>query len=178
MVPQGRTRPAFSMRGSYQMVAVIDGSAKIGREIWLDYLRDAGVNVTDGFPARSDRAVLIVDYNELHHNKDDVAAWLLFLTQRCPSSALVLVNVGVDAAIDMDLVFHGLRGVFYEHERPRDVAAGVSRVVAGETWLSRKLIDNWLDSFRAEVHDVADVKLTNREQSIVDRVCDGASTKL
>jgi len=89
----------------------------------------------------------------------------------------VLVNVPEGATLRFYLLFSGLRGVFVNCTDVKDIALGIRRVVAGEYWFPRWLMQQWLSSLRADPWDTSVPQLTDRERGIVRLVVAGAPTK-
>lgn len=100
-----------------------------------------------------------------------------YLNRSSGSSYLSLFNVDPELGIEKDAVARGIRGVFYRDESPEILSKGVTAILNGELWYSRKtttklLLDN---GNYARTIKMATFGLTAREKEILLAIAAGAS---
>ena len=92
---------------------------------------------------------------------------------------IVLFNVDPNSGIEKDAVLQGIRGIFYLNDQMNIFAKGVTDVVAGELWYSRRVMSDFLlkrGAFNAFSKNSSNV-LTFREKEILIGIASGASNQ-
>ncbi|SBO08538.1 CsgBAC operon transcriptional regulatory protein [Vibrio mediterranei] len=90
----------------------------------------------------------------------------------------VLLNAPSDLEHAEMLKWQNLVGVFYASDTIETLVSGFERILAGELWMSRKLVYEYVNFYRRRQCSKTSpyyTKLTKREQQIIKLLGDGAS---
>ena len=120
--------------------------------------------------------VVIIDYSKMD---EDTFVDYYEIQSRCqPPWKEVLINcpTGIDSS---DLFkWHNLVAVFYVDNSVQSLVKGVSKVLEGEMWLSRKIAQDYIQYFRSNNAINTSrtyAKLTKREKQIIHLLTSGSS---
>lgn len=124
------------------------------------------------------RAVFLLDCLNLSYEAviDSVAA---IAGELSASESLALFNLASTLMIEQDALKAGAKGFFYEGDSSQTIAHGVTAILAGDCWVSRKIL---VDCFRHETpegHAVIcrEPSLSRRENQVLALLVDGLSNK-
>lgn len=120
--------------------------------------------------------LILYDCYAIEHNR----IWITlesYLNRDGGNVFISLFNVAPELRIEKDAVARGIRGIFYKDESPDIFSKGVSAILSGEMWYSRKtttqlLLDN---SSNLRTIKMASFGLTTREKEILREIAAGAS---
>ena len=93
---------------------------------------------------------------------------------------MALFNVAMipdqDVAFERQAIERRIRGVFYQTEPPRQLLRGMTKILQGEIWFSRKTTSRILMDahYRRSEAEIAEASLTPREKEILIAIASGA----
>ena len=168
----------------------IIGSNMLQNELLLSYLEKATAikgscvpNVDVPIPNNNNSSTLsqffLVDYNDV--NAQNLWSELNYLKKSYTTPCfMALCNVEPAMKIEETAVANGIRGVFYKSDPPQRIRKGISAILNGNLWYSRKVLSRFLNeknsSNNTKIHP-ATKTLSNREQEILSLIASGYSNK-
>lgn len=158
----------------------------IGRNSLQNFLLGSYIKEKTGleFSCKADLAAVPVEVQPLVlydcFSVENKRLWISlesYLNQDNEKNYLSLFNVAPELRLEKDAVLRGIRGIFYRDESPEILSKGVSAILDGELWYSRKtttrlLLDN---SNYARTIQIASFGLTTREKEILLTIAAGTS---
>ncbi|GAA6169786.1 LuxR C-terminal-related transcriptional regulator [Sessilibacter corallicola] len=94
-----------------------------------------------------------------------ISIWLQKNLNRCKSIALV--KMPHDTKYEHLIEWPKVNGMFYLEATDEQIAQGIRRVLLGDYWLPRRLLNAHLEKSRESHHGKIDVQLTPRESEIL-----------
>lgn len=125
-------------------------------------------------PAKSS-VLVIVDNTQI--DDDSLDLYIKYLIEKSINACEVLINSPNDVAVNAIAKWPNMVGVFFAGDDVNVVAKGMKKVMEGELWLSRKLTNELIASYRNKDAIVAKstANLTTREKEIMQLLVLGAS---
>ena len=100
------------------------------------------------------------------------------IKQRANKPNVLMVTAGMSRADMVDVLDHGVAGIFLKHSPPAQLAEAIRRVMAGEMWLDPKAVKPLIRSAtRRGDHDRLESSLSDRERAVLKGILEGASNK-
>ncbi|RWX57373.1 LuxR C-terminal-related transcriptional regulator [Photobacterium chitinilyticum] len=129
-----------------------------------------------GLAIPSKSSVLIIIDNT-HIDDESLDLYIKFLIEKSVSGNEVLINSPNNVAVNVIAKWPNMVGVFFAGDGMNVVAKGMKKVLEGELWLSRKLTNDLIASYRNKDAIVAKstANLTTREKEIMQLLVLGAS---
>ncbi|WP_234496364.1 LuxR C-terminal-related transcriptional regulator [Vibrio maritimus] len=124
----------------------------------------------------SDTSYIIIDYSAIGNR--NVAKYLEVFEDVEGYTQEILLNAPSNLAHAEMLKWQNLVGVFYDTDTIETLVNGFERILAGELWMSRKLVYEYVHFYRRRQCAKTSpyyTKLTKREQQIIKLLGDGAS---
>ncbi|MGR5092243.1 LuxR C-terminal-related transcriptional regulator [Vibrio maritimus] len=124
----------------------------------------------------SDTSYIIIDYSAIGNR--NVAKYLEVFEDVEGYTQEILLNAPPNLAHAEMLKWQNLVGVFYDTDTIETLVNGFERILAGELWMSRKLVYEYVHFYRRRQCAKTSpyyTKLTKREQQIIKLLGDGAS---
>lgn len=90
-------------------------------------------------------------------------------------------NVEPDMNIEKSAVVQGIQGIFYKQDTPKMICIGISAILNGDLWYSRKILAKCIQengSINERNHSVPNYNLTFREREILTLIASGHSNKV
>jgi len=122
---------------------------------------------------------LLVDFNEF----SDENLWVVIdsLKSSIPSqSCVALFNVDPEMKIEKRAMKNKIQGIFYKNDQPTVISKGISAILNGDLWFSRKaLVKEILEPNRSmnSLSHVTSCNLTIREREILSLIASGLTNK-
>ena len=99
---------------------------------------------------------------------------LIFFLNKCEKSChnindyLALFNLSGKFKLRRNLIDKGLRGVFFNNDRPEIIVKGIQTILAGDLWFSRNIMQNFLldDSNQNELSEKPLLTFREKEMSV------------
>jgi LuxR family transcriptional regulator, positive regulator of biofilm formation len=93
---------------------------------------------------------------------------------------LAFCNVEPEIEIEETAVALGIRGIFYKSDHPKMIQKGISAILNGDYWYSRKVLNRFLmeknSSFNTIKHPCLEI-LSERQKEILGLISSGHSSK-
>jgi len=89
-------------------------------------------------------------------------------------------NVKPDLDIEKSAVVQGVQGIFYKHDTPKMICTGISAILKGDLWYSRKILAKCIKengSINDRDQSALNYNLTFREREILVLIASGHSNK-
>ncbi|GAB3530335.1 LuxR C-terminal-related transcriptional regulator [Photobacterium alginatilyticum] len=124
-----------------------------------------------------EKSSVLVIIDNTHINEDSLDLYIKFLIEKSMSGSEVLINSPNNVAANLIAKWPNMVGVFFAGDEMSVVAKGMKKVLEGELWLSRKLTNELITSYRNKDAIVAKstANLTTREKEIMQLLVLGAS---
>ncbi|MGR5148242.1 LuxR C-terminal-related transcriptional regulator [Photobacterium alginatilyticum] len=124
-----------------------------------------------------EKSSVLVIIDNTHINEDSLDLYIKFLIAKSISGSEVLINSPNNVAANLIAKWPNMVGVFFAGDEMSVVAKGMKKVLEGELWLSRKLTNELITSYRNKDAIVAKstANLTTREKEIMQLLVLGAS---
>ncbi|MCG7586822.1 LuxR C-terminal-related transcriptional regulator [Photobacterium sp. OFAV2-7] len=124
-----------------------------------------------------EKSSVLVIIDNTHINEDSLDLYIKFLIEKSISGSEVLINSPNNVAANLIAKWPNMVGVFFAGDEMSVVAKGMKKVLEGELWLSRKLTNELITSYRNKDAIVAKstANLTTREKEIMQLLVLGAS---
>ena len=180
---------------AFVLVHAITSSANSKLDKFLALLKTCEIELTIGHQlpelgTGDEYQFIFVDYaieQKLRYSLAEVAQ----LTQ---SSSVVLFNCDQHCYDEKQSLFSGIKGIFYQEDRPDIILKGIQCLTRGESWFKRSTMSAVLSELlssskqsikipankNTELADDTDSsfsRLTKREKTIIQLVSDGAQNK-
>jgi DNA-binding CsgD family transcriptional regulator len=122
---------------------------------------------------------LLVDYKNVDSENlwADIDSWKS--THLC-QSFFALCNVDPTMKIEKMALTYNIQGLFYQNDSPNIIPKGVSSILSGDLWYSRKTLTKCILEPRPSMkslNHVASCNLTMREREILSLIASGCSNK-
>lgn len=94
---------------------------------------------------------------------------------------IAFCNVEQDLDIEKSAVIQGIQGIFYKQDTPKTICTGISAILNGDLWYSRKILAKCIkenSSITDRDHTVSNYNLTYREREILTLIATGYSNKI
>ncbi|MGR5286133.1 LuxR C-terminal-related transcriptional regulator [Vibrio maritimus] len=124
----------------------------------------------------SDTDYIIIDYATI--GSANASKYLEIIEGVEKYTQEILLNAPTNLAHAEMLKWQNLVGVFYDSDTIETLVAGFERILAGELWMSRKLVYEYVHFYRRRQCAKTSpyyTRLTKREQQIIKLLGDGAS---
>ncbi len=120
---------------------------------------------------------MLVIIDNTHIDDESLDLYIKFLIDKSVSGNEVLINSPNNVAVNVIAKWPNMVGVFFAGDDMNVVAKGMKKVLEGELWLSRKLTNELIVSYRNKDAIVAKstANLTTREKEIMQLLVLGAS---
>ncbi len=168
----------------------IIGSNMLQNELLLSYLeKETGFqgacisNLTPSILFKSNVSALsqffLVDCNDINTQnlRTEIAA---LFDSNGDSCFMAFCNVEPEMEIEMAAVACGVRGVFYKSDSPKIIRKGISAILNGDLWYSRKVLNSFLTGQRSsknkKEHPLLKT-LSEREKETLELIALGYSSK-
>jgi len=128
-------------------------------------------------PIRS--LLLLVDCNDT----DMKSLWPAITARRQLNSSqsfFALCNVEPEMEIEETAVSQGIQGIFYKNDPPHIIPKGISAILDGDLWYSRKVLTKLMKGSnfsKTMKKDPASSKLSDREKEVLGLIASGYSGK-
>ena len=124
-----------------------------------------------------EKSSVLVIIDNTHINEDSLDLYIKFLIEKSMSGSEVVINSPNNVAANLIAKWPNMVGVFFAGDEMSVVAKGMKKVLEGELWLSRKLTNELITSYRNKDAIVAKstANLTTREKEIMQLLVLGAS---
>jgi LuxR family transcriptional regulator of csgAB operon len=123
--------------------------------------------------------IFLVDYQNI--NKEDFWGKIDFLTNNSSGKPFFAIcNVDPEMEIEGLALFNNIKGLFYNNDSPHIIYKGISAILNGDYWYSRKTLTKYLlkpNSSKSSKNHVILSKLTMREREILSLIASGLSNK-
>ena len=123
--------------------------------------------------------LFLVDYNDIN-TKNFWSEINHLKNSNTTPFFMAFCNVEPGMKVEEIAVANGIRGVFYESDPPKRIRKGISAILNGNLWYSRKVLSRFLNeknsSNNTKIHP-ATKTLSNREQEILSLIASGYSNK-
>ncbi|OLQ70111.1 hypothetical protein BIT28_11315 [Photobacterium proteolyticum] len=133
----------------------------------------------EGLPGLTlpEKSSVLVIIDNTHINEESLDLYIKFLIEKSISGSEVLINSPNNVAANLIAKWPNMVGVFFAGDDMNVVAKGMKKVLEGELWLSRKLTNELITSYRNKDAIVAKstANLTTREKEIMQLLVLGAS---
>lgn len=164
------------------LIFICDSSLQ--SSLFRDFLEkslDIPIQMTtiEGLPGLTlpEKSSVLVIIDNTHINEDSLDLYIKFLIEKSISGSEVLINSPNNVAANLIAKWPNMVGVFFAGDEMSVVAKGMKKVLEGELWLSRKLTNELITSYRNKDAIVAKstANLTTREKEIMQLLVLGAS---
>ncbi len=152
--------------------SLLKDSIEASSQLKLKIISAGRINRTDF----SQFDVVIVD--KATCNQESIDRYLQIRAEQGLSALEVLLNCESDIAHNELLLWQNLAGVFYTSDSLERLTQGLEKVIQGELWLSRRILQNCLMFYRERQSSVSTPvysNLTPREKEIIKLLGEGAS---
>jgi len=168
----------------------IVGENRLQNELLVSFLKDktsfevsCSQNLEPMAPIKEDESPLsqffLIDCKVLDVQKywAEIESW----KNSIPSQSFVaLCNVNPKFKIEKFAMKNNIQGIFYKDDPPEVIRKGISAILNGDLWYSRKiLVKNILEPTRSmnSLNHVTSVNLTMREREILSLIASGLTNK-
>lgn len=186
MVPKLKNDKPIEKNTNVQIYIL--GTSGIQNELLAEFLEDA-----TGSPCK---AITFDDFNQISEEHINPVRLLMIdcsgtdtpsllqkklqkESKKLTDCLIALFNVDPDAGIEKNAVLQGIRGIFYLNDQRKIFAKGVTEILSGELWYSRKIMTDFLlkrGSFNTFSKNSSN-NLTFREKEILIGIAAGSSNK-
>jgi LuxR family transcriptional regulator of csgAB operon len=168
----------------------IVGNNGLQNELLLSYLKEkAGLNgictqtLKSAHPNHPNdlewAQFLLVDYKNVDSENlwAEINSWKS--THLC-QSFFALCNVDPTKKIEKIALTNNIQGLFYQNDSPNIIHQGISSILSGDLWYSRKALTEWIlepKLSKDSLNHVISCNLTIREREILSLIASGYSNK-
>ena len=168
----------------------IVGMNKLQNELLLSFLKEK-IGCTGiceqkmGSKAPSDKyelelpKFLLLDWNSINMENiwTDISSWKKSNSCQC---FFAICNVDPEVKMEKTALFNDIHGLFYKNDSPHIISKGISAILSGDLWYSRKTLTKCVlepSSSMNSFNHATSCNVTMREREILTAIVSGLSNK-
>lgn len=117
--------------------------------------------------------VILLDYDLGHERGSDL---VVLMKERGIRLPVLVVTAGVSSRQLMDLMQHGVAGIFPKADSPEALVEAIRKVYAGEAWLKQDHLQLLVQNISQPAQQ-SDSPLSSRERAVLRAVVEGLANK-